>query len=159
MSSWNQPLTIWQKVQEAWNSLIVIKTFLSVSVTAAFRGKNGAKQYNVHVLNAVTRKLCVTFTPRQLQCVLVLPTTGHCLLTVILGSGIFPPRKHTDSSWPAEASSRRLCLLITAPKATGLATKTPKMSSSITTVSDWRLLFSLLNPQLFSNCTHTNPAT
>ncbi|RDH38564.1 alpha/beta hydrolase fold protein [Aspergillus welwitschiae] len=67
MSSWKQSLTFWEKVQEAWNILIVYKTLLSVSITAAFRGKDGAKQYKVHVLNAVTRKVCVTFTERQLQ--------------------------------------------------------------------------------------------
>ncbi|OJJ73584.1 hypothetical protein ASPBRDRAFT_122302 [Aspergillus brasiliensis CBS 101740] len=67
MSSWSQPLTFWEKVHEAWNRLIVLKTLLSTSITAAFRGKNGAKQYKLHVLNAVTRKMCVTFTSRQLQ--------------------------------------------------------------------------------------------
>lgn len=158
MSSWKQPLTFWEKVQEAWNRLIVYKTLLSVSITAAFRGKDGAKQYKVHVLNALTRKVCVTFTERQLQCVLILLTTGHCLLTSIPGSRTPLPMKYTDSSWPAEVSSRRLCLSTTALKVTGLATEMPKMSLSTIMVSRSCLPFLPPLIKLILELYHTNPA-
>ncbi|PYH99657.1 alpha/beta hydrolase fold protein [Aspergillus ellipticus CBS 707.79] len=67
MSAWDQPLTFWEKVQEALNRLSILATVLSTTVTGIFRGQSGAKQYSVHVACAVIRKACVTYTPRQLQ--------------------------------------------------------------------------------------------
>ncbi|OOG00765.1 hypothetical protein ASPCADRAFT_518 [Aspergillus carbonarius ITEM 5010] len=45
MASWHQPLSFWEKAQETWSQLVVLATALSTSITAIFRGANGAKTY------------------------------------------------------------------------------------------------------------------
>ncbi|PWY77516.1 alpha/beta hydrolase fold protein [Aspergillus heteromorphus CBS 117.55] len=67
MSSWDQPLSLWEKMREALNRLAVLATVLRTAVTGIFRGQSGAKQYSVHVACAAVRRTCVTYTPRQLQ--------------------------------------------------------------------------------------------
>ncbi|RAK98598.1 putative 6-hexanolactone hydrolase [Aspergillus ibericus CBS 121593] len=88
MSSWDQPLTLWEKAQESWNKLVVFAALLSTSVTALFRGANGAKTYKLHVLNSLVRTICTTHTPRYLQ--LTPPSTDEAYRQFMARRGLQP---------------------------------------------------------------------
>ncbi|PYI06861.1 alpha/beta hydrolase fold protein [Aspergillus sclerotiicarbonarius CBS 121057] len=67
MSSWDQPLTLWEKAQESWNKLVT---------------------YKLHVLNALVRKILTTHTPRYLQ--LTPPSTDEAYRQFMTRQGLQP---------------------------------------------------------------------
>lgn len=62
-------LSIWERLDLLPGSLSIIGTVLYSAATGLFRGKTGARTYNMHIIHAAVRKMCVRLTPRQAQCV------------------------------------------------------------------------------------------
>lgn len=65
----NPDLSIWEKLDLVPGYLSVISTLLYGAMTGAFRGKTGAKSYNMHVVHTAVRKMVTRLSPRQAQCV------------------------------------------------------------------------------------------
>lgn len=64
-------LSFWEKLDLVPGSLSILGTLLYSAVAGVFRGKTGARTYNMHIIHAAVRKMCVRLTPRQAQCVVV----------------------------------------------------------------------------------------
>ncbi|RJE19234.1 hypothetical protein PHISCL_08422 [Aspergillus sclerotialis] len=60
-------LSFWEKLDLIPGYLSIISTLLYTSATGVFRGKSGAKQYNVHVFHSAVRRMCDRLSLRQAQ--------------------------------------------------------------------------------------------
>ncbi|KAE8144388.1 Alpha/Beta hydrolase protein [Aspergillus avenaceus] len=63
----NPQLSLWEKADLIAGRLSVLSTALYTAITGLFRGQNGAKEYSLHVGNAVIRKMILRLSTRQLQ--------------------------------------------------------------------------------------------
>ncbi|RDW89867.1 putative 6-hexanolactone hydrolase [Aspergillus mulundensis] len=61
------PLSFWEKADLFAGNLSLLGTVLYNVITGVFRGKNGAKTFNMHLSHAITRKAVTRLSVRQLQ--------------------------------------------------------------------------------------------
>lgn len=60
-------LSFWEKLDLIPGFISIISSVLYTATTGVFRGKSGAKQYNVHVVHSAVRKMVDRFSLRQAQ--------------------------------------------------------------------------------------------